>query len=260
MAPHAPAELPHAALHLAARAFVTTVLGDDAATSRHYRAALAAAVSPAALAEIARMAHLFCGFPRAIQGLRQLEEELRGAARTDAARGGGGGTGAGGDAGRPVAAVSSGISEGVSGVATSESSRASLPPTGATTVTDPEPPRSRAEDRARGATLFRAIYGSASDAVLARLDAVAIGFSAWVLEDAYGRVLSRAGLSARQRELLAIAALTALDCPAQLKSHLRGALRLGARPEEVTALLASLADVLPAETLARTAGELARTR
>ncbi|MBL8841378.1 MAG: carboxymuconolactone decarboxylase family protein [Planctomycetes bacterium] len=95
--------------------------------------------------------------------------------------------------------------------------------------------------------------------MLAALDAVAADFSTWVLEDAYGRVLARPGLAARQRELLAVAALAALDCPAQLKSHLRGALRLGASRAAVADVLHALGGLLPAEQLARAIEALDRT-
>lgn len=144
------------------------------------------------------MAHLFAGFPRAIQGLRQIEPLAR-------AHGGAHGS-------------------------------APLPPLDAA-------PRSRSDDRERGEQLFRQIYGDSSDRVLALLDAPARGFASWVLEDAYGRVLSRPQLARAHREWFAVAALVALDCPAQLASHVRGALRLGL----VRADLDTLLDVLSEE-------------
>ena len=171
------------------RALAATVTGKAETARAEYAAALAAGVPAPALSEVARMAHLFGGFPRAIQGLKAL-----GAALT---------------------------------------ARGTRPPR------DPAPARrDPAADRARGERLFRRIYAGASDDVLALLDQVAPGFSRWILEDAYGRVLSRSGLTPRERELLAVAALAVLRCPLQLKSHVRGALRLRAREGEVAAMLA----------------------
>jgi AhpD family alkylhydroperoxidase len=177
-----------ALLRHGARALAATVAGDDDAAHRHYAAALAVGTAPVALLEIARMAHLLGGFPRAILGLRALERALAGAG-TPAPR-------------------------------------------------DPEPSAPRgAALRNRGERLFRSIYGSASELVLARLEHPARGYSCWVLDDAYGRVLARPGLAPVERELLNVAALAALACPAQLESHVRGARRLGATAERVAAMV-----------------------
>jgi 4-carboxymuconolactone decarboxylase len=55
----------------------------------------------------------------------------------------------------------------------------------------------------------------------------------WMLEEGYGKVLGRSGLDLKVRELCVIAVLVGLDAPQQLYSHLRGALNVGATPEEV---------------------------
>jgi len=173
----------------------------EAVIARHAASALAAGASSADLVELAVMVHLFAGFPRAIQGLRQLEPLLR-------AHG-----------------------------------SAPLPPLEAA-------PRSRGDDRERGEQLFRQIYGDSSDRVLALLDAPASGFASWVLEDAYGRVLSRPQLVCAHREWFAVAALVALDCPAQLASHVRGALRLGLVRADLETLLDVLAEDVDASLIA----------
>jgi 4-carboxymuconolactone decarboxylase len=54
-------------------------------------------------------------------------------------------------------------------------------------------------------------------------------------EQGYGRVLSRPGLVARERELITVAALAALGWERQLVSHLLGARRVGAGAQEVRA-------------------------
>ncbi len=169
------------------RALAATVAGSRD-VERHYAAALRGGATAVELVEIARMAHLFGGFPRAIEGLNALGSALAAARRR--------------------------------------------PPS------DPEPRQGgRSARRSRGEALFRAIYGDDRDRVLARLDATARGYSGWVVEDAYGRVLARPGLDAATRELLAVAVLAALHCPAQLKSHARGAVRLGASSSDVARMV-----------------------
>ena len=89
---------------------------------------------------------------------------------------------------------------------------------------------------ARGRAAFDAVYGSSAPRILEGLEALDPRLPAWTLEHAYGRVLARPGLAPRERELLAVAILTALgglDEP--LLGHMRGALRLGASPEQVAA-------------------------
>jgi 4-carboxymuconolactone decarboxylase len=67
-----------------------------------------------------------------------------------------------------------------------------------------------------------------------RMEGLHPELAAWILEDGYGRVLSRPGLTGRERELLAVAALAALPgAGPQLESHERGARRLGATAAEV---------------------------
>lgn len=51
----------------------------------------------------------------------------------------------------------------------------------------------------------------------------------WIVEDAYGKIFSRRGLTLGERELMNVAALFLLDFDPQLYSHLRGALRVGVK-------------------------------
>ena len=57
--------------------------------------------------------------------------------------------------------------------------------------------------------------------------------SAWILEDGYGKVLSRKGLKPAERELIAVAMLAALGWERQLESHVRGALNLKVDHQEL---------------------------
>jgi alkylhydroperoxidase/carboxymuconolactone decarboxylase family protein YurZ len=96
----------------------------------------------------------------------------------------------------------------------------------------------------RGRALFERIYADDSTAVRAMLARGHPELEHWVLEHAYGRVLSRPGLSADRRELLAVAALAVLGQDRQLASHARGALRCGATREELGETLETIRDLV----------------
>lgn len=90
-----------------------------------------------------------------------------------------------------------------------------------------------------GRALFAAIYGDHAPAVEAMLQSCHADLHAFVFEVAYGRVLARPGLAARDRELLAAALLAAQDQPRQFLSHALGALRLGADRAQLHAAVAA---------------------
>ncbi len=92
-------------------------------------------------------------------------------------------------------------------------------------------PRERWETAGR--ELFDAIYDRNADAVHAMLRHYHVDFHDFVLESAYGRVLARPGLTAREREILACATLAAMEQIPQMVAHGRGARRFGASSEEL---------------------------
>ncbi|MGQ0614607.1 MAG: carboxymuconolactone decarboxylase family protein [Planctomycetaceae bacterium] len=106
---------------------------------------------------------------------------------------------------------------------------------------------------ARGDAIFRRVYGADAEKVLEKLRRLHPEFCLYVLRDAYGQVLGRPFLPLVERELMAVAMLGALRLPSQLRAHARGALRVGAAPEEVGAAVASLPEVVGAETAAAAA-------
>jgi 4-carboxymuconolactone decarboxylase len=106
------------------------------------------------------------------------------------------------------------------------------------------------EPRAGGTELFARIYADADDEVRALLARHHPLFARHVLEHAYGRVLARPGLGADRRELLACTSLGVLGQERQLASHARGAVRCGADPAEVLAVIEAVADLAPATRIA----------
>ena len=107
----------------------------------------------------------------------------------------------------------------------------------------------------RGEEVCRRVYGSAYDGLRRNVRRLHPDLDAWMIRDGYGKVLGREGLDLPARELCIVATLAADGSPRQpLHSHLRGALRAGARPAAVEeALEAGLAR-------RRDPGEAERTR
>lgn len=101
-----------------------------------------------------------------------------------------------------------------------------------------------------GQPLFDRIYASAAPAVLAMLQRQHPEYADWVIGHAYGRVLSRPGLAADRRELLACACLAAQGQDRQLGSHARGALRCGATHAELVELLDLIGPAIGPQMLA----------
>lgn len=92
-------------------------------------------------------------------------------------------------------------------------------------------------DAAAGDRLFERIYRDAATDVRGRLETLSPNLATWIREHAYGRVLSRPGLDAATRELLAVAGLSATAQTRQLASHTKGALACGATAAQVHAVL-----------------------
>jgi 4-carboxymuconolactone decarboxylase len=96
----------------------------------------------------------------------------------------------------------------------------------------------RAAWRRRGRIAARGVYGSVLPRLLSALRVLHPDVATWVVEDGYGRMLSRSGLDPRTRELVAIALLATGGWERQLVSHLLGARRLGAASNVIARALA----------------------
>ena len=114
---------------------------------------------------------------------------------------------------------------------------------------DPDEVMAEPDCPERGRELFDRIYAGEADAVRGMLERGHPDFARWVAGHAYGRVLTRPGLDAGVRELLAVAALAALGQDRQLAGHTRGALRCGATQGEIEGVLDAVADLVPEERM-----------
>ena len=99
----------------------------------------------------------------------------------------------------------------------------------------PESPSSDAAEswRARGEAVCEQVYAGQYDRLRSNIARIHPDMERWMLEEGYGKVLSRPGLDLKTRELCIIGVLVGLDAPQQLYSHLRGALNAGAPQEDV---------------------------
>jgi len=92
--------------------------------------------------------------------------------------------------------------------------------------------------RRRGRALCRRVYGTVTPRLLAGLDALHPDVRVWVVEEGYGRILSRPGLEPVDRERIAVAVLAATGWERQLVSHALGAWRMSASPASIRAAMA----------------------
>ena len=91
----------------------------------------------------------------------------------------------------------------------------------------------------RGERLGRRVYGESFARLRRNVERLHPDLAVWMIEQGYGRVLSRGGLSDVARELIAVAVLAATGWERQLVSHLLGASRLGATRVEIRSAFAA---------------------
>ena len=86
----------------------------------------------------------------------------------------------------------------------------------------------------RGLAMRRKVLGPEYvDAALASTDEASRDVQDFVTEYAWGSVWTRVGLDPRTRSLITLAMLAGLNQPAELRLHIRGALRNGCSPTEI---------------------------
>ncbi|MEU3369941.1 carboxymuconolactone decarboxylase family protein [Streptomyces sp. NPDC006711] len=90
----------------------------------------------------------------------------------------------------------------------------------------------------RGLALLRTVGGRERPAVLDSLADIAPDLGHMTVAFGYGDILSRPGLTLRQRQIITVGALAAMGNAApQLRFHIDGALNVGVSPAEVVELL-----------------------
>ena len=92
------------------------------------------------------------------------------------------------------------------------------------------------ELRARGERTCATVYGDSYAKLRDNIRGLHPALDEWMIVEGYGKVLSRAGLDLKRRELCVVAACAATGQRRQLHSHVRGALNSGASTEEVAAV------------------------
>jgi 4-carboxymuconolactone decarboxylase len=94
----------------------------------------------------------------------------------------------------------------------------------------------------RGLAKLKEIDGEQGDRVVAALQDIAPEFATYIVEFPFGDIYSRPGLDLKTREVVTVAALTAMGtAPAQLKVHLHGALNVGCTRQEVIEIIMQMA-------------------
>ena len=89
----------------------------------------------------------------------------------------------------------------------------------------------------RGEETCRLVYGDNYKKLREHTRNLHPAIDAWMINEGYGRTLSRAGLDLMRRELCTVAQTAVLEAPRQLHSHLRGALHAGASFGQIEGVL-----------------------
>jgi 4-carboxymuconolactone decarboxylase len=100
------------------------------------------------------------------------------------------------------------------------------------------------QQQADGEATCAAVYGTMYERLRENIRALHPQLDEWMINEGYGKVLSRPGLDLQRRELCIVAACAAAKQDRQLHSHLRGSLNVGVAPSIVTAAIDALADLL----------------
>ena len=94
----------------------------------------------------------------------------------------------------------------------------------------------------RGWAKLKEVDGVAGENVIAALRDIAPDFARLLIEFPFGDIYSRTGLDLKTRELIVVAALTAMGNAApQLKVHLHGARNVGCSEQEIVEAIMQMA-------------------
>jgi len=94
----------------------------------------------------------------------------------------------------------------------------------------------------KGLKNLEKIHPEASKALLESLKDIAPDLGRFVIEFPYGDIYERPGLNLKSREIATIAALTAIgDTKPELKDHIKGALNVGCKRQEIIEVIIQMA-------------------
>ena len=94
----------------------------------------------------------------------------------------------------------------------------------------------------RGLAKMREMFGTGIDSALTSLAATSPDLVRCLVEFPFGDIYPRPGLDLKTREMLTVAALTVLGYPqAELKDHIRGALKVGCTQDEILEIILQMA-------------------
>ena len=110
----------------------------------------------------------------------------------------------------------------------------------------------------RGAAIFRQLWPGHDLADNVR--PLSAELAEWVVNDDFGRIFGRPGLTVLEREAVVVGSLVAQRTTPQLRSHRLAFLAVGGDDTTLDALVANLADLLPEAVIADAKATLARLR
>ncbi len=111
---------------------------------------------------------------------------------------------------------------------------------------------------AAGRRLCRRIYGRDYEPMLRNMRRMSPDIAAWILEEGYAKTLSRPRFTARERELLIVPTLIAMDAWRQLPSHVIGARNVGATASELARGVRAVSSLVGAARVRRAVALLGR--
>jgi 4-carboxymuconolactone decarboxylase len=114
------------------------------------------------------------------------------------------------------------------------------------------------ERQRKGEDTCATVYGRFYERLRVNIHDLHPALDRWMVEEGYGKVLSRAPLDLARRELCVVAACAIAKQDRQLHSHLHGALHAGASESAVSAALEVVAPLLAADDVRRYQGLWAR--
>lgn len=90
----------------------------------------------------------------------------------------------------------------------------------------------------QGLAKLTEIDGEAGEKVISSLANICPDLGKYIIEYPFGHIYQREGLDLKTRELVTVAALTALGhCQPQLNVHINGALNVGCAPQEIVEVI-----------------------